>query len=79
MINVIFNPVNKMYKFTKVELYANDKNEKQYLGTYKSSEDMFRISIDNLSYGKYIVKSNSSLTMTVSANVEVVLLTSKKI
>ncbi len=47
------------------------------------TEELINVTEDsNLTFnkdGKYIVKSNSSLTMTVSANVEVVLLTNKKI
>lgn len=64
LINVIFQPVNDSFAYSKVELYAitgtkvvsnNKENEYQLMAKYKTPEDVYFHSITGLAYGQYAI------------------------
>lgn len=56
LVNIFFQPVNERIIATKVELYLDDNDGDQLIGTYYVKENMKFIAITELAYGKYKYK-----------------------
>jgi len=56
LINVLFQPVNDDYSYTKVELYSYMDNKPLIMARYKVSDDLFFLPIKDLAYGTYKIK-----------------------
>lgn len=56
MLNVLFQPLNKSYSYSEIELYYGVDSSKQFMGKYIIKDNLYFHSITDLAYGTYSIK-----------------------
>ncbi|MBP5444573.1 MAG: hypothetical protein J6Y28_00240 [Acholeplasmatales bacterium] len=56
LINVLFQPINDEYSYSKIELYSYMDNQPLLMARYKVSDELFFLAINNLAYGTYKIR-----------------------